>query len=576
VRFIGLPDCVSLRNEADAKKKAGSYELAAEYYYKAVECFLKQGREKKARGAFKELKKLYDKQKNDLEKNAKYYELGQILFYLFLSNKAIGGKDYKSFLDKAIRYFSNGETTYRNRRNYSLAANCATKLMLIYDKYNRNEYQYFVHADFAIEAYSDSGDFTTALAFIDELIAKLKEKGMNEKVQEYKDKLKDILSTAIYTYSEKEDMPKEAGLMLMRQANLFFEENNEKKAIKSLENALKMFKEANAPHLAVSPFFTVLLYYLVNKKFKDANAVVSSNKDFLDKEIVSLSTTLIESIKNKDAFEFGSTINRIKELTEGHKLIEELIDRLTGVIPSISVRLSSEYTTLEKDDECFITLELENTYVSDVKVVSIKFEATSNLKIYRKGSEEAIHLKSGAKYLESIKVKALHPGQGKIYAVAKAIIDGETYNIKTNELNIRVPALKPNINVDFTLEETAKNEVTLKITFKNTGEGPASDISYSLSLPSGVVVLRGFVKNTIGRLDVGESKTEALYLHFEEGGRYGSAVLDIKYYDDDRQIYEAENRTSFKKRFSVEDETPQIVEDTKESKHDKNKKKKKR
>ena len=116
----------------------------------------------------------------------------------------------------------------------------------------------------------------------------------------------------------------------------------------------------------------------------------------------------------------------------------------------------------------------------------------------------------------------------------------------------------------------------MKITFKNTGEGPASDISYSLSLPSGVVVLRGFVKNTIGRLDVGESKTEALYLHFEEGGRYGSAVLDIKYYDDDRQIYEAENRTSFKKRFSVEDETPQIVEDTKESKHDKNKKKKKR
>ena len=563
-----------LRNEADAKKKIGSYELAAEYYYNALNCFLKQGREKNARGIFKELKKIFDKEKSNLEKNGKYYELGQILFYLFLSNKAIGGEDHKKFLDGAIKYFSSGETMYRNKRKYSLVANCASKLMLIYDKYSPNEYQYFVHADFVIEAYSDSGDFTIALAFLDELINKLKEKRMEDKVQEYKEKLKDILSTAIYTYSEKEDMPKEAGLMLLRQANLFFEEKNEKRAIKSLTDALKNFKEANTSGLATIPFFTVLLYDLLNKKFKDASSLVSNNKDFLDDEIITLSNTLIDSIKNKNAFEFGSTINRIKELAEGHKLIEELIEKLTGTIPSISTKLASEYTTLERDNDCFITLELENTYVSDVKVVSVKFESTPNLKIYRKGSEETVYLKSGAKYLESIKVKALQPGQGKIYAVVKVVIDGENYNIKTNELLVKVPALKPNIDIDFSLDEIAENEATLKLTFKNTGEGPANDISYALSLPTGVVVLKGFVKNTIDKLNPSEIRTETIHLHIGEGGRYGAAMLNVSYSDDDKQSYEVETRISFKKKFTTEDESPQIVEDMKENKANNDKKKK--
>ncbi|MGQ4834249.1 MAG: hypothetical protein ACP6IS_10200 [Candidatus Asgardarchaeia archaeon] len=531
-------NCKLLKERAEEFLSSNNVVKAIETFYESLRCYSLSENQKKSKDIFKKMKAIFEKRRKALEKGKQFFDLGLITFYLALAGKVLQDINvYNHWLTQSIKYLSDGISSYSSRHEYPLAARCAQQLYKIYHEFKHNMTQANEYLFKTIELLKASGNYDESLAILDKEISKAKETGDKQRVDYLLEKHKETLEEGIFRYTEKEENPKMAGLLYMRLANLFFEEKKIEESINVLFNALDQFVSAKDVDLARIPFIVILLHFLLKSDNKKAKDLLKKYSVDLDKKTVDVSKRLIDSFFGNDIMQFNMAISEIRSMIGDNRLIAYLISELSNIIPTISIKLTGEKEILEINQDQFVTVEIENAHSRPIKITNATIKTSEHLSKDRDTLSVPITLSPNARYVESFKVKAEKSGDATVEVWFKVESDGKQFSLKSIPLNIKVPALKPKLIISNHLDRFEEG-FELQLIFTNNGEGNANRITYSISIPQDVIIIKGFLKDTIDTILPKDSKIVSILLYVTDKRKILKPfTVTVTYYDDDGNTY---------------------------------------
>lgn len=536
-----MPDCSRIYAQAEHSEKRGIYETAIQTYYEAAECFRRLGKEKNAKNIFKKIIKIAEKKGRNLIKNHKYLPAGIVYYFSALSKKKMGVGEYQDEIDEAMKALTEGVEFYQKNKQYSDAARCALELGKIEEQFRGDRSAAIMNYARAAELYANAGDYMDAIAMIDETILYYSDIGDEEKINEFTEKLNKYINEGIFSLSSMGNH-KEAGLLAMRVAKDAIEKNAIKDAIDALYKSLDEFLDAEEVKFSRIVFIALSLYHIAENSMKKLDKLINDYSDeIIDRELVDKIKELTKAIKDKDISVFGNILSYLKEQMENHPIAMFFYRQVSTKLPSISISVSKEREVLPIDDSELITVSFENTYNKNVTIERATITTTEHIRANKKELTTPIKLKMGAVYVETFEIQAIKNGTAEISIHSEIEIDAQRYKIKTKPILIKVPALKPEIEVSVTSTKQIKENIILaEYGIRNVGEGKACDVTYNIFIPNGIVVGKGFIKDNIGDINVDNEKKIEITLIIPTGVTMINTDIAVTFSDEDENVYERE------------------------------------
>ncbi|RLI65436.1 MAG: hypothetical protein DRO67_02675 [Candidatus Asgardarchaeum californiense] len=533
-----MTNCENILARGERSEKSGVYETAVQAYYEAAECFRQLRNNKKYSEMLKRIIKLRDKKGKSLFKDYKLLPAGIVYYYSGLAKQKLGIDNYHSDFDLALKTFAEGIEYYRNNKQFLEAARCSLELGHMAEVIKKDRATAMAHYARAAELYADAGEYMDAIAMIDEAIKYYSEIGDIEKVDELKAKLHKYIDEGIFTLSNKGDHNR-AALLALRVAKDDLQKNNIKAAIEMLYKSLDEFINANNISFAQIVFLSLAMYYTAEKNYKKLDTLINDYADdIISTDTIALIQKLKTAVSEKDISLFGMVLSEIKNIIAEHPVANYFFKKVASKLPTISISLSAERDVLPIAESEIVTVRFENPYESDVVIENSTLEATSNVELSKTELSTPIRLKKGAVYMEAFEVKALENGMAEIMLHSEIKIKDQKYKLKTPPLKIKVPALKPDLDIQIdAIKQLRENVFQVVFKIKNVGAGRAKDIMYQLYLPDNVIVGKGFIKDSIEKINVDESQN--IDLNVIVPSKLSSFPVDIKiiFKDEDENEY---------------------------------------
>ncbi|MEM4185918.1 MAG: hypothetical protein QW801_01410, partial [Candidatus Caldarchaeum sp.] len=133
---------------------------------------------------------------------------------------------------------------------------------------------------------------------------------------------------------------------------------------------------------------------------------------------------------------------------------------------------------------------------------------------------------------------------GQLSLTAKVMADSRIYDSKTFGINVRTPLPSHRLDIFGLPSEVKIGEIVpITVSFANTGEGVAQQVSIRITSAEGVSVIKG--SDTVSQVQPGASYTLSLQVRPETGG-VRTITLRLEYMDEEGKRYSDEYMISLK------------------------------